>query len=264
MPIELHDVGFTYPDGSRAIGGVDLRVDEGERVAIVGQNGAGKTTTVKLMNRLLTPTSGRVLVDGVETRTQTTAQVARVVGYVFQNPDDQLFAADVRSEIEYLPKYLRWPDDKREQRCARAVELAGIGDHLETNPKDLPSAIRKFVAIAAVLVSECRYVILDEPTAGLDTKGLALLHRMLDRLRDEGVSVITITHDMRFVIDAFERVVAMADGSVIADGSRADVFLDDEVLRRSRIRRPDVAQLARDLDLSRTALTIDDVVALVP
>ena len=107
MPIELHGVGFTYPDGSRAIGSVDLRVEDGERVAIVGQNGAGKTTTVKLMNRLLVPTEGRVLVDGVDTKTRTTAQIARVVGYVFQNPDDQLFAADVRSEIEYLPKYLR-------------------------------------------------------------------------------------------------------------------------------------------------------------
>ncbi|MFU8876027.1 energy-coupling factor ABC transporter ATP-binding protein [Micromonospora sp. SL4-19] len=264
MPIELNGVGFTYPDGSRAIGGVDLRVADGERLAIVGQNGAGKTTTVKLMNRLLLPTEGEVLVDGASTAKRTTAQVARDVGYVFQNPDDQLFAADVRSEIEYLPKYLKWPDEKREERCARAIELTGIGDHLDTNPKDLPSAIRKFVAIAAILVSECRYVILDEPTAGLDSRGLALLHGMLDRLGDEGVAVITITHDMRFVIDAFERVVAMADGAVIADGDRRDVFLDDDILRRSRIRRPDAAQLARDLNLSRRALTVDDVVELVP
>ena len=97
MPIDLHGVGFTYPDGSRAIGGVDLHVDDGERLAIVGQNGAGKTTTVKLMNRLLVPTEGEVLIDGAPTAKRTTAQVAREVGYVFQNPDDQLFAADVRS-----------------------------------------------------------------------------------------------------------------------------------------------------------------------
>lgn len=264
MPIELHGVGFTYPDGSRAIDDVSLRVADGERVAIVGQNGAGKTTTVKLMNRLLIPTKGDVLIDGASTAKRTTAEVARDVGYVFQNPDDQLFAADVRSEIEYLPKYLHWSDQKREERCARAIELTGIQDHLDTNPKDLPSAVRKFVAIAAVLVSECRYVILDEPTAGLDSRGLALLHGMLDRLRDEGVAVVTITHDMRFVVDAFERVVAMADGGVIADGDRRDVFLDDDILRRSRIRRPDAAQLARDLGLGRRALTVDDVVALVP
>lgn len=264
MPIELNDVGFTYPDGSRAIEGVNLRVEDGERVAIVGQNGAGKTTTVKLMNRLLKPTEGDVLVDGVSTAKRTTAQVARDVGYVFQNPDDQLFAADVRSEIEYLPRYLRWPDDKREERCARAIELTDIGDHLDTNPKDLPSTIRKFVAIAAILVSECRYVILDEPTAGLDSKGLALLNTMLDRLRDEGIAVVTITHDMRFVINTFDRVVAMANGAVIADDDCGGIFLDDDILRRARIRRPDAAQLARDLGLSQRALTVDDVVQLVP
>jgi energy-coupling factor transport system ATP-binding protein len=264
MPIDLQGVGFTYPDGSLAVRNVDLLIESGERVAIVGQNGAGKTTTVKMMNRLLVPTVGRVLVDGVDTRSRTTAQVSRSVGYVFQNPDDQLFASDVRSEIEFLPKYLRWSDARREERCARAIELTAIGDHLDTNPKDLPAATRKFVAIAAVLVSECRHVILDEPTAGLDTRGVALLRRMLDRLRDEGITVITITHDMRFVIDAFERVIAMADGLVVLDGDRRDVYRDDEVLRRARIKRTDAAQLARDLGLGEDVVTVQDLVDVVP
>lgn len=264
MPIELRDVSFTYPDGSQAVSGVSLRVEDGERLAIVGQNGAGKTTTVKMMNALFKPTSGEVLVDGESTARRTTAQVARSVGYVFQNPDDQLFAADVRSEIEYLPRYLRLDEATREARVARAVELTGIGDHLEVNPKDLPTAIRKFVAIAAVLVSECRYVILDEPTAGLDQRGFALLTTMLDRLAEEGIAVVTITHDMRFVVDTFPRVVAMAAGGVIADGPLASVFCDDSVLRRSRIRRLEVAQVARDLDLGDNAVSVEDVVALIP
>lgn len=264
MPIELRKAGYAYPDGTVAVGAVDLRIGDGERVAIVGQNGAGKTTTVKMMNGLLKPTAGEVLVDGVPTAGRTTAQVARDVGYVFQNPDDQLFAADVRSEIEYLPRYLRWDESKRDDRVARAVELTGIGEHLDTNPKDLPTAVRKFVAIAAILVSECRYVILDEPTAGLDSVGLAQLTRMLDRLREDGIAVVTITHDMRFVVDTFARVVAMANGGVIADGPREAVFCDDSVLERSRIRRLEVAQLAKDLALSDTAVTLDDVVEVVP
>ncbi|RZI93562.1 MAG: ABC transporter ATP-binding protein, partial [Microbacterium sp.] len=213
--IELRNVSFTYPDGSVAVGGITLNIDAGERVAIVGQNGAGKTTTVKLMNALLKPTSGDVLIDGESTAGKTTAQVSRLVGYVFQNPDDQLFSADVRTEVEYLPKYLKWSDEKRDERVERAIELTGIREHLDTNPKDLPTAVRKFVAIAAVLVSECRYIILDEPTAGLDTRGIALLHRLLDSLEAEGIAVVTITHDMRFVIDGFRRVVAMAQGSVV-------------------------------------------------
>ncbi len=264
MPIELRGAGYDYPDGTRAVGAVDLRIDDGERVAIVGQNGAGKTTTVKMMNGLLKPTTGEVLVDGVATAGRTTAQVARHVGYVFQNPDDQLFASDVRSEIQYLPRYLGWPESRRDERVVRAVELTGIGEHFDTNPKDLPTAIRKFVAIAAILVAECRYVILDEPTAGLDSVGLAQLTRMLDRLRDDGIAVITITHDMRFVVDTFPRVVAMADGAVIADGPRDAVFCDDSVLERSRIRRLEVAQLAKDLALSDTAVTVDDVVRIIP
>lgn len=264
MAIELRDVAFTYPDGSVAVSGVSLRIDDGERVAIVGQNGAGKTTTVKLMNALLAPTSGEVLVDGESTAGRTTAQVSRLVGYVFQNPDDQLFSADVRSEVEYLPKYLKWSDEKREERVERAIELTGIREHLDTNPKDLPTAIRKFVAIAAVLVSECRYIILDEPTAGLDSRGIALLHRLLDSLEAEGIAVVTITHDMRFVIDGFRRVVAMAQGAVVVDGPLAAVFCDDDVLDRARLRRLDVAQLARDLNLSRTAVSLDDVVELIP
>lgn len=264
MPIELHDVGFAYPDGSPAVASVNLRIGDGERVAIVGQNGAGKTTTVKLMNGLLKPTRGDVTIDGVSTTRRTTAEIARSVGYVFQNPDDQIFSSDVRTEIEFMPRYYKWNAAKRDQAVERAIDLAGIAPYLEANPKDLPAAIRKFVAIAAVLVGECRYVILDEPTAGLDSRGLVLLNTMIDRLELDGIAVVTITHDMRFVVDSFDRVVAMANGTVVADGPCAEVFADDDVLGRSRIKRLEVAQLARDLRLSDTALTIADVVALVP
>lgn len=264
MTIVLRDAGFTYPDGSEAVRSVDLRVDDGERVAIVGQNGAGKTTTVKLMNGLLKPTRGEVLVDGASTKGRTTASIATSVGYVFQNPDDQIFNRDVRTELEFMPRYYGWSDKKRAERVERAAALTGIAKDFKTNPKDLPFAIRKFVAIAAVLVGECRYVILDEPTAGLDLVGLSLLNRMIDQLEADGIAVVTITHDMRFVVEAFSRVVAMVDGTVVADGSCAEVFSDDAVLNKARIKRPEVAQLARDLGLSSTALTLRDVVPLVP
>lgn len=264
MSIVLDDVTFAYPDGSLAVDGVSLRIDPGERVAIVGQNGAGKTTTVKLMNGLLKPTSGTVAIDGVETTTQTTATTARTVAYVFQNPDDQVFAPDVRGELEYMPRYDKWDGDKTAQRVQRAVRMTGIGRFLDTNPSDLPFAIKKFVAIGAVLVGEPRYVILDEPTAGLDSRGLALLNRMIDQLGAEGVAVITITHDMRFVADSFHRVVAMANRKVVADGAVEDVFADDAVLHASRLQRPVAAQLARDLGLSSTALQIDAIAALIP
>jgi len=243
---------------------VSLRVDDGERVAIIGQNGAGKTTTVKLMNGLLKPTSGIVLVDGEPTTKRTTATIAQTVGYVFQNPDDQIFTSSVKAELEYLPKYRRWDNDRREERVARAAAMCGLDSDLETNPQDLPIAIRKFVAIGAVLVGEARFIILDEPTAGLDVPGLRLLNSLIDDLQSQGIAVVTITHDMRFVTNSFERVVAMANGTVVADGSCEDVFADDEVLARARIRRPEVAQLVRDLGIPTSALRLDDIVHAIP
>ena len=264
MPIILSDASFAYPDGTVAVESVNLRIDDGERVAIVGQNGAGKTTTVKMMNGLLKPTSGSVTVDGEETSKRTTATVARDVGYVFQNPDDQIFGSDVLGELEYMPRYFKWDEEKRVARVTRAAELTGIDKYLDVNPSDLPFAIKKFVAIGAILVGECKYVILDEPTAGLDSVGLRLLNTMIDQLESEGVSVITISHDMRFVSESFERVVVMANRKVIADGSAEEIFSDDNTLTQARLRRPEIAQLARDLNLSRSALKLADVLPLIP
>lgn len=264
MPISLSDASFTYPDGSLAVDSINLTIAEGERLAIIGQNGAGKTTTVKMMNGLLKPTSGVVTVNGEPTAGRSTATIAQTVGYVFQNPDDQIFSSDVRSELEYLPRYRKWDDAKRETRILRAADLTGITQYFDVNPGDLPFAIKKFVAIAAILVGECEYVILDEPTAGLDRPGLRLLNRMIDQLESEGISVITITHDMRFVTDSFSRVVAMANKKIIADGSCAEVFADDAVLQEARIKRPEVAQLARDLGLSDSAYRMSDILPLIP
>lgn len=264
MPIVLDDVAFRYPDGTAAVHSVSMTINDGERVAIVGQNGAGKTTTVKLMNGLLKPSSGSVTIDGAPTAKQTTATIARTVGYVFQNPDDQIFTSSVETELEYVPKYRKWDDERRAQRVARAAELCGLEQYLEMNPHDLPVAIRKFVAIGAVLVGDCRFVILDEPTAGLDVPGLRLLNNLIDRLHDEGVGVVTITHDMRFVTDSFERVIAMANGTVVADGTCEEVFADDAVLAQARLRRPEVAQLVRDLGIPTTALRLGAIVDAIP
>lgn len=264
MPITFSHVSFAYPNGSLAVDDVSFTVAAGERLAIVGQNGAGKTTTVKLMNGLLKPTKGAVMVDGVPTADRSTASIAETVGYVFQNPDDQIFASTVRAELEYMPRYRKWDDAKREERVARAARLAGIEELFDGNPNDLPLVIRKFVAIAAILVGECKYVVLDEPTAGLDRPGQRRLVSLIDQLESEGVAVITITHDMRFVAQTFTRVIAMANCRIITDGSCSSLFSSDEHLRQASIRRPELAQLAKDLGLSDTAYRLSDVAALIP
>lgn len=259
MFVELESVEYSYPGGVRALDGVSLTVAPAERVAIIGQNGAGKTTVVKLMNALLRPTTGRVLLDGADTARMSTAAVARQVAYVFQNPDDQLFGKDVRSEVAFVPRMLKLDDDEVGRRVGRALELTGLSGTESENPQDFPLVLRKFVAIASVLASDARLVILDEPTAGLDLVGRLRLSAILDDLSAAGVATLTISHDMRFVADHFSRVVVMANGRVVADATREEVFASDDTLAEAKLQRPPAAQLASELRLPGSPLDVEAI-----
>jgi energy-coupling factor transport system ATP-binding protein len=253
--IELRGVHYEYPDGTIALAGVDLRFGEGERVAIVGQNGAGKTTAVKLLNGLLRPSRGQVLAGGSDTASRTAAQLSREVGYVFQNPNDQIFNPTVEREVGYSLRRARIDEDERRRRVRAALEIVGLTEHAETNPLDLPFTTRRFVTIATVLALRPRFVVLDEPTAGQDPDGVARLEAILAHLSDEGIGAIVITHDMEFVASAFSRVVAMAEGRVVSDGPPRELFATPSVLQRARLEPPVAVALAQ-------AVGHDDVLML--
>ncbi|WP_418606081.1 energy-coupling factor ABC transporter ATP-binding protein [Georgenia sp. SUBG003] len=233
--VELEDVSYSYPGGTLAVDRVSLAVAAGESVAVIGQNGAGKTTTVKLMNGLLRPTSGTVRVDGVDTRTRTAAQVARRVGYVFQNPDDQIFNSSVRREIAYGLRRLRLEPAEARRRLGEAADLAGLAGLLDENPHDLPLSVRKFVTIASVLAVDPDAVVLDEPTAGQDRAGLERIAAIAAHLSARGRAVVTITHDMEFVARHFTRVVVMAQRRVVRDGAAATIFGDAAAMTAARL-----------------------------
>ncbi|AXN37709.1 energy-coupling factor ABC transporter ATP-binding protein [Peribacillus butanolivorans] len=261
--IELKDVTFAYPNGYIANENLHLTIESGERVAIVGQNGAGKTTAVKLMNGLNKPTKGDVLVNGINTKENTTARISAQVGYVFQNPDDQIFNSNVKKEIEYMLHYLKLDKKEIDRRVNRAVELTGIRDYLEMNPYDVPYSTRKFISVAAILAIETPYIILDEPTAGQDLNGIKTLTTLMDVLRDEGKSVITITHDMEFVADNFSRVVAMANKRIIADGTAREIFWNQEVVKQAKIKKTQIAELANELGVGSDVLYRNELVELL-
>jgi energy-coupling factor transport system ATP-binding protein len=261
MAIEIRNASFAYPNGFVAIDNISITINDGERVAIVGQNGAGKTTAVKMMNGLNKPSSGDVVIDGINTKEKTTAFVAKMVGYVFQNPDDQIFNRTVKLEIEYMPRYFKFPEKEIKERIDYAVELSGIEKYLDINPYDLPYPIRKFVAIAAVIASRPKYIILDEPTAGQDKHGIEILSKMIDRLQADGVTVITITHDMEFAVNNFNRIVAMAHKHIIADGTAKEVFWNEAVIADARIKKPQIGELAKQLSLDGNILFCDELVA---
>lgn len=242
--IELKNASFRYPNGFLANENLNLSIERGESVAIVGLNGAGKTTAVKMMNGLNKPTEGDVLVDGVNTKERTTAQIAKTVGYVFQNPDDQIFNQTVRAEIEYMPRYRKMDESEIKRRVDEAVDLTGIGQYIDQNPFDIPYSTRKFVTIAAILATQPKYMILDEPTAGQDLRGLETLRRLIAHMQEIGVGVITITHDMDFVAENFHRVVAMANKHIVMDDKMENVFSRQDILDQCQIKKPQIAQLS--------------------
>lgn len=224
--VSLEGVGFVYPDGTRALAGIDLAFGPGELVAIVGQNGSGKSTLVRHLNGLLRPTEGRVLHDGQDVASTRVAVLASRVGIVFQNPDRQIFAGKVRDEVAFGPRILGRSADAAAAAGAAALEAVGLSDVLDANPYDLGYSRRKLLAIASVLAMETPVVVLDEPTTGQDARGVARVQEVLAMLAAAGRTVIAISHDMRFVAESFGRVVAMGDGRILLDGSPADVFAE--------------------------------------
>ncbi|RGD95242.1 ATP-binding cassette domain-containing protein [Clostridiales bacterium AM23-16LB] len=257
--IVLENVSFRYPNGFLANENLNLTISQNERVAIVGQNGAGKTTAVKLMNGLNKPTEGNVLVNDMNTKNYTTAQIAKHVGYVFQNPDDQIFNQTVWDEIAYMPKYYKLSEAEVKKRVEESARMLEIEEFLQCNPFEIPYTTRKFVTIAAIMATEPEYMILDEPTAGQDLKGISVLSRLLDILQAKGIGVITITHDMEFVADNFQRVVAMAHKHIIADGTPRDIFSRDEIIEESKIKRTQMGIVGDELGFGKSILNAEEL-----
>lgn len=224
--IDVEDVTFDYPDGTRALAGVDLTIAPGERVAIIGQNGSGKSTLVRQFNGLLRPTTGRVLLDGQPTTGRHVAELARTVGLAFQNPDRQIFASRVRTEVAFGPRNLGLRGGALDRAVAQALAEVGLEGEADANPYDLGYSRRKLLALASILAMRTPIVVLDEPTTGQDARGIDLVQRIVADVGVTGQTVIAITHDMRFASESFERVIVMRAGSVVLDGSPAEVFAE--------------------------------------
>ncbi|WP_196594243.1 energy-coupling factor ABC transporter ATP-binding protein [Pectinatus sottacetonis] len=260
MAIKFENVSFSYPNGFTANKNLNLVINSGERVAIIGQNGAGKTTAAKLMNGLYKPSIGSVTIDGINTKEKTTAQIARLAGYVFQNPDDQIFNQSVINEIEYMPRYFKIEKNKINKCVDEVLTLTELGEYKNANPFDIPYSIRKFVTIAAVMATKPKYIILDEPTAGQDYKRIQILKNIISHLHTAGVAVIVITHDMDFVIETFQRIIVMADKHIIADNTPENIFQNDEIIKKSCISRPQIGQITKKLNINDSIIFRSDLV----
>lgn len=261
--VEVKDVSFNYPNGYLAVDNISISIEKGENVAIVGQNGAGKSTTVKMLNALSYPTKGTVMIGDMNTKNHTTAQVSRVVGYVFQNPDDQIFHSTVRQEVEFGPKKMKLPPEQMRKQVEYALQITGMDQFAEENPYNLPLSTRKFVTIAAIIASDCPVMVFDEPTAGQDLLGNQLLSNILKELHEKGKTVITISHDMEFVVNNFDKVIVMANKKVIKAGSPADIFWDFDVLEQAMLKQPYVSRLCHDLGIDGKVVTLEEAAAKI-
>jgi len=257
---ELADVWYEYEDGTLALRGVSLEIPEGDLLAVVGPNGSGKTTLAKLLTGLLKPTRGVVRVMGMDTRSVPPSRLARLVGFVFQNPDHQLVCNTVREEVE-LPLRLQGLEGEevegRARWALRAVGLEGLEDEA---PYFLSKGERQRLALATALAVRPRLLVVDEPTTGQDERGSRAIMELLSRLNAEGVTVVVISHDMRLVCEYARRVAVLNEGRLVAVGHPRRVFT--ELLDRLPmlgLDAPPLARLTRQL-LGKPAFTLSEVV----
>ena len=243
--IELEHVSFAYADQGPSVQDISFRLEKGEFAAILGANGAGKTTTVRLMDGLLKPTSGRVLIHGVETTKSDVSERACKVGFLFQNPDRQVCKNTVREEILFGLRTVR-AQDGEETLLARTDEiLKEFSFTGYEEPFSLSRGQRQRVALASILAVEPDVLLLDEPTTGLDYRECChIMDRVARMNREKGVTVVMVCHDMEVVLDYARRALVMANGQLLADGPVRTVFRDAELAEKASILPPQMIGLS--------------------
>jgi len=256
--IQCKDLEHTYPNGVRALRGINLEINKGEMIAIIGQNGSGKTTLVKHFNGLLMPTGGDLMVNGIPTSDQGIFKLGQRVGYVFQNPDHQIFSEFVFDEVAFSPRLRNIPEDEVKERVSEALEAVGLVGYEQEDPFSLTKSGRQRVAVASVLTIQPEVLILDEPTTGLDYKEQRSMMDMVKRLNERGSTTIFVTHHMWVVAEYAQKVIVVKDGKILLQGTTRDVFSNEKILEESFLRPPHFVQFANRL--GRTFLTPNEMI----
>ncbi|MDP2932399.1 MAG: ATP-binding cassette domain-containing protein [Chloroflexota bacterium] len=261
--IETKALSFHYPDGTQALADVSLEVRRGEFLALMGANGCGKTTLLKHFIRLLRPSSGQVFLEGKELRHFEDKEIFRRIGMVFQNPDDQLFAATVEQDVAFGAANLGLKEDEVARRTAEALKLVGIDQLADKAIHTLSFGQKRRAAIAGVLAMMPEIILLDEPTSGLDPRGTSAIMRLLRQLnRERRISMVMATHDVELVPLFCDRVAIMSHGRIVAEATPERIFANTAMVREAQLRLPRIGHLAEilrkkdGLDLPGSPMTI--------
>lgn len=259
--VEAINLSFHYPNGVQALRNINLDIYDTDSLCIIGQNGSGKTTLVRHFNGLLKPSAGKVIVDGNDTKNMTVGELSKTVGYVFQNPNHQIFCKTVMEELEVGPDNFRMTAEEKKKNIDAAIELLNLQPILEKHPLLLDYTSKKILTIASVLTFAPKMLIMDEPTGGLDEEGRKLLKRTIQVLKENGHAVVMISHDMDFVAENMKDAVIMAEGEILQKCSIRNAFCDKEVLKRAWIDPPQITKLGFILTKEKsTILSVDEFV----
>jgi energy-coupling factor transporter ATP-binding protein EcfA2 len=257
--IETEGLGFCYPlSEHKALEGVDLRIGEGEFIALLGQNGSGKTTLAKHFNSLLKPSSGGLWITGKPVSEFNHKTLAQKVGYVFQNPDHQIFARTVQEEVGFGLKMLGWAPPSIKKRVEEVLEVVGLQGYEKKVPFTLTKGERQRVAVASVLAAQPQVIVLDEPTTGLDYAHQRNMMELLRSLNQKGHTIVIITHSMWVAAEYARRTIVMKDGAIFLDGPTRSIFAEEEKLAEASLSPPPLVQLSNRLGMR--GLTLEEMI----
>lgn len=240
--LEFNHVSFSYGKNEASLTDISFHLNKGDFAAVIGSNGAGKSTLSKLCNGLLKPDSGAVLVNGVATTNSKSSSLAGTIGYLFQNPDQQICQNTVREEILFTLSFLPGTKEEKEDRCSEILREFSLDG--EQDPFNMSRGERQIVALASILAGKPELLILDEPTTGLDYKECMLIMEYVKKLNEAGTTIIVITHDMEIVQDFAKRVLVLSEGRLIGDGGCKEIMVQEALLEKANVMPAQIPALA--------------------
>jgi energy-coupling factor transport system ATP-binding protein len=265
--LKVENLHHWYNEEVHALKGISFDIQQGQIIGIIGQNGSGKTTLARHLVGLLKPTNEDAVLEvkGQNITNLKIDQIIKMVNYVFQNPDDQLFAETIWDEVEFAPKMMELEEEETKQLTEEALEVFDLSPYRRRYVLGLDEDLKTYLAITSILPLKPDILFIDEPTTGLDTRGEAKMMESLNRLRDEqGKTIIIITHNMKTIGNHCDRVLVMSQGELILDGATRDIFVQDEELLKADIRPPQITRLgqllAEEFNCPRDILTVEEFI----
>ncbi len=262
--IQVKDVSYCYKEnGPMCVNKMNIEIQEGDFMAIIGQNGAGKSTLMKLLTGLIRPVKGQIFIEGEDIAKVPVSIISKKLGYVLQNPDRQLFAETVREELAFGPSNQGIDEEEIKRRTDYILESVGIAHLADEYPPALSKGDRAKVVIGSVLVMEPKIIILDEPTGGQDYIGRYQIMNIAKKFRQKGHTVIVVTHSMSLVAEYCDHAIVLCNGEILLQGTSKEVFSQPEILQKTFIRPPQITELANrlkdELKIDETLLCVEEM-----